>query len=139
MLDNATKLTHDFLLNRLGYNPKLSTTEENFLFDDYYLNTCAYINEHHFTKPSIDTVEKILNGQYFPADRVYSIICSIGSTELRKDLFKLAMAKQLIYDLENGRTSMIKDEQTYAICPEFKQNLSMLGLIQTGMFSRIGS
>ncbi len=138
MFENATILNNDFMLNEIGYDLKLKTKEENQLFIDYYIKTCSYINTNHFTKPSIDTIEKVLNGTYIPTDKLHSIICSIDSIDLKKYLFKLAMAKQIIYDFENGRTSMQRVEQTFVVCPEFKSTLSLLGFVQKGMYSRVG-
>jgi len=138
MLEHATKLDSAFLKNRMNYDTKLSKQEEDNIFIDYYLKTCEYIYENHYVRPNIKMIEDVLSGLYLPADKHYSIVCSISDRELREYLFKQAMAKQLIYDMENGRTSMQKGEQTYSVCPEFRQNLSMLGFIQSGMFSRVG-
>lgn len=138
MLKQATMLNDSFLKNKMNYDAKLTANEEENIFIDYYLKTCQYIQENHFTKPSIEIIEDVLKGAYLPTDRNYSIICTISDRELREYLFKQAMAKQLIYDLENGRNSMQKADHSYDVCPEFKTNLTMLGFIQTGMFSRLG-
>ena len=138
MLEDATMLDNNFMLNEVGYKLSLTDKEEKNLFKDYYIKTCSYIYENHFTRPTPQTVERVLNGLYLPTDRLNSIICSIEDTQLRKYLFKFAMAKQIIYDLENGRVTMQRTDQTYDVCPEFKSNLSFLGFVQTGKFSRIG-
>ncbi len=138
MLEQATKLDNGFLLNQMNYDAKLSALEENNLYTDYYLRTCAYIHENHFTQPNIEIIEDVLNGAYLPTDRQFSIVCTISDIELRKYLFKQAMAKQMIYDLENGRNSMQKVDHIYDVCPEFKTNLTMLGFIKSGVFSRNG-
>lgn len=138
MLEDATMLDNNFMLNEVGYKLSLTDKEEKSLFKDYYIKTCNYIYENHFTRPTPQTVERVLNGLYLPTDKLNGIICSIEDTQLRKYLFKLAMAKQIIYDLENGRVTMQRTDQTYDVCPEFKSNLSFLGFVQTGKFSRIG-
>lgn len=138
MLEDATMLDNNFMLNEVGYKLSLTDKEEKNLFKDYYIKTCNYIYENHFTRPSLKTIERVLNGLYLPTDKLNSIICSIDDINFRKYLFKLAMAKQIIYDLENGRVTMQRTDQTYDVCPEFKSNLSFLGFIQTGKFSRVG-
>ncbi len=138
MFEDATMLDNNFMLNEVGYKLSLTDKEEKNLFKDYYIKTCNYIYENHFTRPTPQTIERVLNGLYLPTDKLNSIICSIDDINLRKNLFKLAMAKQIIYDLENGRVTMQRTDQTYDICPEFKSNLSFLGFVQTGKFSRVG-
>ena len=138
MLENATMLDNNFMLNEAGYKLSLTDKEEKNLFKDYYLKTCEFINRNHFTNPNIDTIESVLDGRHIPVDKINSIICSIDSTDLRKYLFKMAMAKQIIYDLENGRVTMQRTDQTYNVCPEFNSNLSFLGFVQTGKYSRVG-
>lgn len=138
MLEDATMLDNNFMLNEVGYKLSLTDKEEKNLFKDYYIKTCNYIYENHFTRPTPQTIERVLNGLYLPTDKLNSIICSIDDINFRKYLFKLAMAKQIIYDLENGRVTMQRTDQTYDVCPEFKSNLSFLGFIQTGKFSRVG-
>ena len=138
MLEDATMLDNNFMLNEVGYKLSLTDKEEKNLFKDYYIKTCNYIYENHFTRPTPQTIERVLNGLYLLTDKLNSIICSIDDINFRKYLFKLAMAKQIIYDLENGRVTMQRTDQTYDVCPEFKSNLSFLGFIQTGKFSRVG-
>ena len=138
MFEDATMLDNNFMLNEVGYKLSLTDKEEKNLFKDYYIKTCNYIYENHFTRPTPQTIERVLNGLYLPTDKLNSIICSIDDINLRKNLFKLAMAKQIIYDLENGRVTMQRTDQTYDVCPEFKSNLSFLGFVQTGKFSRVG-
>lgn len=138
MLEDATMLDNNFMLNEVGYKLSLTDKEEKNLFKDYYIKTCNYIYENHFTRPTPQTIERVLNGLYLPTDKLNSIICSIDDINFRKYLFKLAMAKQIIYDLENGRVTMQRTDQTYDVCPEFKSNLSFLGFVQTGKFSRVG-
>ena len=138
MLENATMLDNNFMLNEVGYKLSLTDKEEKNLFKDYYIKTCNYIYENHFTRPTPQTIERVLSGLYLPTDKLNSIICSIDDINFRKYLFKLAMAKQIIYDLENGRVTMQRADQTYDVCPEFKSNLSFLGFVQTGKFSRVG-
>ena len=138
MLGQATKLDNSFLKNKMNYDAKLTAQEEENIFTDYYLKTCQFIQENHFTKPSIEIIEDVLKGAYLPTDRHFSIICTISDRDLREYLFKQAMAKQIIYDLENGRSSMQRTDHSYDVCPEFKSNLTILGFIQTGMFSRLG-
>ena len=138
MLEDATMLDNNFMLNEVGYKLSLTDKEEKNLFKDYYIKTCNYIYENHFTRPTPQTIERVLNGLYLPTDKLNSIIFSIDDINFRKYLFKLAMAKQIIYDLENGRVTMQRTDQTYDVCPEFKSNLSFLGFVQTGKFSRVG-
>lgn len=138
MLENATMLDNDFMLNEVGYKLSLTDKEEKNLFKDYYIKTCEFIYENHFTRPSQKTIEMVLNGLYLPTSKLNSIVCTIDDMDFRKYLFKLAMAKQIIYDLENGRVTMQRTEQTYDVCPEFRSNLSFLGFVQSGMYSRIG-
>ena len=138
MLKQSTLLDNLFLKDKFNYDAKLTKTEEENIFLDYYLKTCQFINENHFARPDIKTIESVINGTYVPVDKKFSIVCSISDKELREYIFKSAMAKQFIYDMENGRTSMVKGDQTFSVCPEFVSNLSMLGFIQTGMFARVG-
>ena len=138
MFEDATMLDNNFMLNEVGYKLSLTDKEEKNLFKDYYIKTCNYIYENHFTRPTPQTIERVLNGLYLPTDKLNSIICSIDDINLRKNLFKLAMAKQIIYDLEKKKNTIQRTDQTYDICPEFKSNLSFLGFVQTGKFSRVG-
>ena len=77
MLENATMLDNNFMLNEAGYKLSLTDKEEKNLFKDYYLKTCEFINRNHFTNPNIDTIESVLDGRYIPVDKINCIICLI--------------------------------------------------------------
>ena len=133
MEEAATKIDLDFLRNELGYVPNIEASEQQQAFNDSYDRICNYIYYHHFVRPTPQIIEKVLNDTYEPSSDVYCITCKIEDVNTRKFKFRTAQAKQLIYDLENGKGSMIRGENS-DLCPEAIEALRAIGLIKQGVY-----
>lgn len=124
---NCTMLTDGFLASEFGY--RLDTEYKNVVYKNYYVNICDAVYQLNAFRPTSDEIEEILtNGKAQRFDQFKSNI----ETELeRKYLFLLAQAKQLKYDIDNGRAGMIRGEnKSFNICEDSKQLLTRVGLIQ---------
>lgn len=132
MFTSATLLIHDFLVNEFGYITGLSAKEEEIKFKDYYIIVCGLIKNNCYLEPSPSSIEGYLTDGEYEYDEDNIITCPIEDVDDRKEIFKRAMAKQLIYDFENGRGAMQADfeAQKRTICPDTIECLNLLGLWQ---------
>lgn len=124
---NCTMLTDDFLASEFGY--RLDTEYEEIVYKNYYVNMCDAVYQLNAFRPTSAEIEEILtNGK---AERFSQCKSDIPTELERKYLFLLAQAKQLKYDRDNGRASMIRGENnSFNICEDSKQLLARVGLIQ---------
>lgn len=132
MFENATLLTSDYLINELGYTIDGGSSFQRAKFKDYYIDTCSFINENHFAKPSMSNIEEYLSVGAVNIGKTF-IKSNIANENERKDLFKRAMGKQLIYDMLNGRASMFRGEKD-GICLDMVKLVKMLGLFKRTPF-----
>lgn len=125
---NATMLDQDFLRNEFGFD--LENVNDTIIYKNYYTNIIGVIDELNVFKPTSEEVELYLkNGRIA---RMWASSCLIETEEERKYLFLMAQARQLKYDKDNGRTSMIKGEdEKYKICDDTKAILRQLGLLKS--------
>lgn len=126
---DATILDQDFLRNEFGYD--IGSEYDEIIYKNYYVNICSAIYNHNVYRPSTNEIEEFLkNG------KINKCGCekyqSAYMTELeRKYLFLLAQAKQLKYDQDNGRGSMIRGEDDkFTLCQDSYDLLSRIGLIK---------
>lgn len=136
MLKNATKLSTDWLYNNMAFSLE---GEDNFVREkvsDYYITICGFIQDNHFLKLSAKAVEEyIAEGSYKHTasdDAVITISTDLDS-ETRRYLFLRSQAKQLIYDFNNGRASMIRGERG-TVCPDTITILKQLGLYKPSRY-----
>lgn len=110
----------------MGFETKFNTILENAKFNDYYYAICDYIREVFYLEPSNEQIESyLLNGV------IEEHICPITDAEERVYVFKRAMAKQLIFDMTNGRGAMMRDDsQHFNVCPDTYGAIKSLGLYQ---------
>lgn len=136
MFDNSTMLTKEWLLNEMSYEMEGFPKWQENKFKDYYTIICGFIRDRHFLRLSPAEIEEyITNGEYTytSADigEVVKITCNITDKDERAYYFKLAQAKQLIYDFNNGRAAMIRGEDMrYGVCADTINALKILGLRQ---------
>ena len=131
MLENATQLTQDFLNNNttLSLDP-LPPALQGVKFDEYYFITCNMIRRHNVLKPSFEQIESFLLRGLLSTP-IGSIHSPIASAEGRKHIFRLAQARQLEYDVINGRGAMLREEDTQVTsdCKDAITLLDSIGLI----------
>ena len=123
---NATVLTQDFLRNEFGFD--LENANDFIVYRNYYIDLISAIDELNAFKPTASEIEEILtNGK---TARLYRFECPVKSENERKYLFLMAQARQLKYDKDNGRASMIRGEdKQYNLCEDTRNLLGRLGLI----------
>jgi hypothetical protein len=131
MFETSTLLTADFLKNEMGYTMPGDASFQKAKFKAYYVSTCAYIREHHYLKLTPANIEAYLSAGEFIYDEFNTITCSISTADEREYYFKLAMAKQLIYDFTGGRGAMLRGaDNRFNVCADFVDPIKMLGLYQ---------
>lgn len=134
---NATKLTDDWLRNECEYSLEaLSPSQRNAIYNQYYLNMCSAVNALLYLKPTSDEIEELLNSP-ITSSTCYCRLCRDGlatkvvDSEKRKYLFRMAQYDQLTFDIANGRTAMLRDENMkWIIAPDALNKLDMLGFCQ---------
>ena len=122
---NATVLTSDWLKNECSYELyMLVPHERKTTYQNYYIDMCAVIHHLHCMRFSPQEVESRLED---PG----SLATAVKSPAERKYQFLLATAKQLMYDVANGRTQMIRGEDgNFDLCRDARAILDMLGFCQ---------
>lgn len=130
MLEDATKLTKEFLKNEENYITGFDATAEEVKFKEYYLNLCYAIDEIFYVSPTPKEIERFISeGCFERAGERYS--SPIDDAEMRKYLFLKAQAKQFIYDMDNGRSAMFRGEDNkYLLSKDSVSALKSLGLCQ---------
>lgn len=123
----GTLLSKEFMHDELNYDCRDENI--NIAFKDMYYKMCNYVSANNVYKPTTADIENWLNtGKFNNHTRIRS---GISSECERKYLFKRAMGLQLIYDLANGRNTLITGtDKSSDITREAKDSLDMLGLIQ---------
>ena len=137
MFNASLLLTTDFMVNDMGYEraSEWGSVLATSIYKDYYMNACAFIHENFYLKPTTAEIESfVLDGEYTFTDTLENETIVVSTVEEQSEriyLFKAAMAKQLIYDVEGGRGSMIRGEdERFNVCFDFISRIKMLGLYQ---------
>lgn len=133
----ATMLGDDWLRNEFSYElTSLSRQQRESMYRQYYLNTCSAVNGLLYLKPSLSEVEALLESPIItpscPSMRGRrGLETNITDGAMRRYLFKAAQYDQLIFDIANGRTAMIRGEdKKWLIAPDALSKLDMLGFCQ---------
>ena len=122
-----TLLTDEFLHEELDFVPMVENT--NILYKDYYAKICSYINHVNAFQLTMSEIEEWLeNGKTKKSCYFRS---GVADKSERKYWFKRAMGLQLIYDIKNGRNTMINGKEGKDdISREAKTALEIIGLLQ---------
>lgn len=131
LFSTATKLDADFLRNEFGYS--LSTADDLIVFKNYYVTICSAVYERNAFAITNTEIEEILETGL--CEKIQYFESKITSEDERKYKFLMAQAKQLKYDIDNGRSSMIRGaDNKYILCEDAKNLLNEIGLIQPVRF-----
>ena len=138
MFKNITQLDDGFLNTELGFTFEgysLKPNDKKTLYRDYYFLTCNSIRRFFYLKPTNSQIEEyIKNGTYTHTDSLgnrYDVTCPIPSEEERKYFFKMAAAKQLMFDIPSGRAAMLRGENISTnLCRDAIDYIKQLGLYQ---------
>lgn len=138
MFENITQLNDGFLNTELGFTFEgynLKPNDKKILYRDYYFLTCNAIRRMFYLKPSNSQIEEYLkNGTYTHTDSLgvkHDVVCQVESEEERKYFFKMATAKQLLYDMPSGRAAMLRGENMSTnLCRDAIDYIKQLGLFQ---------
>lgn len=129
---DATMLTQDFLRNEFGYS--IDNESDKIIYKNYYNNICSAITSklNVFAPTSTEIEEILTNGK---TSRLYRFQSLIETEQERKYLFLMAQAKQLKYDIDNGRANNIRGEsEGNNICKDSVDLLDRIGLVQKVRF-----
>jgi hypothetical protein len=139
MFENATKLTADWLEKNTGYKTDWSPNYTKIKLNEYYVNICNIVHDNFYLHLTDEAIEEyLLNGTYTHVDTLENetvITCKITALADRQYYFLLAQAKQLLYDINNGRASMLSGGKE-AICKDTMHDLDRLGLWQRSAFAK---
>lgn len=122
---DRTILTQEFLEVEFGF--RVDSEYPEIIFKNYYVNICDAIFQLNVFRPTSEEIEEILTNNQ--AKRFSQFKGQISVEKERKYLFLLAQAKQLKYDIDNGRANMIRGE-SFNLCEDSKQLLTRIGLVQ---------
>lgn len=122
---NATMLSDDFLKNECAYElGDLSPTACKAIYRQYYLNMCSAVSDLLYLKPSSAEIEELL----IKKDVLNT---SVIDSNQRRYLFLMAQYDQLVFDVANGRTNMLRGEDMkWKVAPDALSKLDMLGFCQ---------
>lgn len=124
---DATILDQDFLRNEFGFD--IGSEYDEIIYKNYYVNICSAIYNNNVYRPSTNEIEEFL--KFGKIKRCCDLINDFMSEQERKYLFLLAQAKQLKYDQDNGRGSMIRGENgEFDLCRDCYDLLARIGLIK---------
>lgn len=137
MYENATIPTADWLRNEAGLISDWQPQYLEIKLKDYYRITCNNVREVFYMRPTNAQIEQFVQtGEYSHTDRtgrIRRVASPVTGAEERAYLFKLAQAKQLIYDISRGRAAIVGDGNT--ICDDSAGCLKQLGLYQRTEFA----
>lgn len=132
---HATLLTDDFLKNEYEYELyQIKPSERKAIYRNYYLHLCDAIAELHYMRPSPGQIESLLEVPMVSIGdccMARGLDTKITDPEERRYLFLCATAEQLIFDLNNGRTAMLRGEdERWDVAPDAKSKLDVLGFVR---------
>ena len=137
MYETATIPSTDWLLNEAGLISEWTPQYTQIKLKEYYRITCNNVREVFYMRPTSEQIEQFIQaGEYSHTDslgRIKRIASPVKSAEERAYLFKMAQAKQLIYDLAKGRAAVV--EGVNEISPDSLDCLKELGLYQRTEFT----
>lgn len=134
---NATMLSDDFLKNECAYElGDLSPTACKAIYRQYYLNMCSAVSDLLYLKPSSAEIEELLIKPYKETECTFGtkkdvLNTSVIESNQRRYLFLMAQYDQLVFDVANGRTNMLRGEDMkWKVAPDALSKLDMLGFCQ---------
>lgn len=134
---NATLLDDDWLRNECAYElSELSPLQRKAIYKQYYLSICSAINALFYLKPSSAQIEALLENPNYYAQRTCrcangGLSTNVINADERRYLFLMAQYDQLVFDIANGRTSMLRGEdKKWIVAPDALDKLDMLGFCQ---------
>lgn len=144
VFENATMLTDDFLKNECAYElTDMSPSQRKAIYRQYYINMCMAISDLFYLKPSQREIEELLTTTVISrkwGERYWSpLVCKethrlptgMMDADERKYVFLMAQYDQLVFDIANGRTTMLRGEDMkWKIAPDALSKLDMLGFCQ---------
>lgn len=137
MYENATIPTTDWLQNEAGIINTWDSQYTKVKLNDYYRITCNNVRKVFYLRPTNAQIEEFIQtGKYTHTDtlgNIRTIASCITSLEERAYIFKMAQAKQLLYDISKGRAAVLEGSST--IADDSADCLKELGLYQRTEFT----
>lgn len=122
---------YDYLKNTMAFEPQLTKQVTDTIIADTYKNVCDFIRANNYVKPTDTMIESFITGGSFEFTDKHgwtnTFTCDIEALADRQELFKNAIAKQFIFDLNNGRKAMT--DGVDLVCHDTISRLKTLGLI----------